>query len=285
MLIKAGFFSLVFSSLFFVFALRVSAQILINEFSSASNPEWVELYNPGPTAISLASFVIYFDDNPSTNQKYEFCDGEEILANGYKLITRPIGSYWLANSGDSIILKNKEAVSDSVSYGAGKIVPAPTASQSATRSPDGSDVWLISDNPSPQGSIVSFECPSPTPESTPLPSATPTSKPSSTPFPSPTSTSKPTVKALVTNKPETIKISTQEGKEEGVVLGLREKLDTPLPTPQVESKRRFPLFAAVFVLGGLGAIGYAAFMFYKSQKLSGDQNLVKKRYNVKSEEE
>jgi hypothetical protein len=116
--------------------------------------------------------------------------------------------------------------------------------------------------------------PSPTPTLTPGPTSTPTPTPTKTP----TATPKPTVKAVVTKKPKIISSKTTSDKEESEILGLREGLEPPSPTPipESEEKRKIPITAVLFVLGGLGFMGVAGYPFLKSMK---------KRYNIKNEEE
>ncbi len=130
--------------------------------------------------------------------------------------------------------------------------------------------------------VISVSEPIPTP--TPSPTPTPTQSPSSTPTPTstptkiPTATPKPTVKALVTKKPKVISTKKTSDEEDSEILGLREGLEPPSPTPipESEEKRKIPITAVLFVLGGLGFMGVAGYPFLKSMK---------KRYNIKNEEE
>ncbi len=151
-----------FCSLFFpksVFA----ANIVINEFSSASSPEWVELYNTSDQETSLKDVIIFFDDNSTTSQKLIFCDNDKISAKSYKRID-PISSFsWLSNTGDTLILKQGDDIIDSISYGTGKTLKAPLATQSGARSPDGTSNWILA-VPNPQGDVSNFNCPEPVAE-------------------------------------------------------------------------------------------------------------------------
>lgn len=123
---KILFFLLLIFVFTFIFIPEASAQVVINEFSSSSNPEWVELYNNSTDTISLETYTIYFDDSTSTKQKYKFCNGEQILGNSYKLVTRPSGKpYWLANDGDILILKELGNIADSINYGSGQTIESP----------------------------------------------------------------------------------------------------------------------------------------------------------------
>lgn len=166
--------------------------VVINEFSSAFNPEWIEIYNPTSQNISLSGVVLILDDDPETNQKMSFCENEEIAASSFKQIVRPTKSYWLNNDGDAIFLKREDDVIDAIFYGTGQSLEAPSETQSASRNPDGGIDWVILDTPTPQGDIVSFECPTPTPEPTEEPEPTGAPTPTPTPSPTPTPTKKPT---------------------------------------------------------------------------------------------
>ncbi|MCX6791827.1 MAG: lamin tail domain-containing protein [Candidatus Gottesmanbacteria bacterium] len=174
------------------FVRPVNASIVINEFSSASNPEWVELYNPDDQAFPLAGVVLFFDGNSATTQKLTFCPQDELGAKSFKLITRSKNSYWLADSGDTLILKKEDDTIDSISYGSGQLLKTLTASQSGIRVPDGSINWSVTDAPSPQGDAASFVCPTPTPTPEPTNTPTPTPEPTEPPTPTPTRTLTPT---------------------------------------------------------------------------------------------
>lgn len=150
---------ILFCSLFFpksVFA----ANIVINEFSSASSPEWVELYNTSDQETSLKDVVIFFDENPATSQKLIFCANDKISAKSYKRIDPISSSSWLSNTGDTLILKQGDDIIDSVSYGTGKTLKAPLATQSGVRSPDGTSNWILA-VPTPQGDVSNFSCSQP----------------------------------------------------------------------------------------------------------------------------
>jgi len=164
-----------------------AAGLVINEFSSASNPEWVEIYNSDEQTYSLQGVVLFFDGT-SITQKVSFCDNDEVSAKSYKLITRPVNSFWLSNNGDTLILKKEDDIIDSISYGSGQSLGAPTSAQSISRIPDGGSL-ILNNSPSPQGNEASFVCPTPTPvPSTPTPVP-----PTNTPIPpTPTRTLTPT---------------------------------------------------------------------------------------------
>jgi len=195
----------------FLFLPKVAfAQVVINEFSSSSNPEWVELYNLGSTPVSLEGWTLFFQDNPETNQRVIFSTNDIISGDGYKLVEHSYTGTqaWLRNDGDTIILKDPNGEVDSVKYGdvQGALVSAPDSEHSAGRSPNGTGEWVILDSATPD---AANSPPVPTPTLTPTPTptlgstSTPTPKlPTSTPTPKPpTSTPTPTKKPTPTLKP------------------------------------------------------------------------------------
>ena len=70
----------------FAFPSNINAQVVINEFSPESTPEWVELYNTSSETISLSGYVIHFDENLEI-QKNEFCSDDQLAGESFKLIT------------------------------------------------------------------------------------------------------------------------------------------------------------------------------------------------------
>lgn len=173
---KYIFFLLIF--LLFIFTQNVNAQIVINEFSSSSNSDWVEIYNTSSNEIDLFGWSM----KDTTSSLYEF-SGEKIPAGGYCVQTV---SNRLNNDGDRIQLFNSSTQIDCVSYGDGNgnfcgivaDVAKPTIDQTASRVPDGFGSWTL--GISTQSSI---SCNSliPTPSPTPSPTQVSTQEPTSTP--------------------------------------------------------------------------------------------------------
>lgn len=127
---------------FFVFAPRCFAQsIVINEFSSASSPEWVEIYNSGNTEVDLTGWQIWDEKNNGIN--LEGC----IKAKSFRSFKN---SKWLNNPGDEIkLINNKGEEIDKIVYG-NEEIPAPDSTSSASRNPDGSENWKICISPNRQ---------------------------------------------------------------------------------------------------------------------------------------
>lgn len=168
--------------------------VVINEFSSASNPEWVEIYNKGSETINLAGWNIIFDDNSNT-QKVTLTSDDVLPSGEFKVVEHPYTGTngWLSNSGDTIILKDSSGVEqDSMSYGdiTGANIEAPNSDQSAGRNVDGSGDWLIFTSPTKE-TTNNVATPTPAPTMTPSPTPTPVPSSASTSTPTPTPTSSP----------------------------------------------------------------------------------------------
>lgn len=257
---------ILFFFLFLIFASDVSAQVVINEFSSwESSGDWVELYSDEDVDISgwilrdTASTVVNtipseISIGPSTSKFFI------------------IGAKNRLNKNEDIIKLYKEDDStlvNQVSYGDEADVCVPNQGQSAGRFPDGtgSFVRFASHTEGTTNTSSQDPCPTPTPEpATPEP-AKQTASPS--PSESPSSTPKPTVKAAATKKPTSKpKVIEEESDENGedFILGLREELETDAPSSESEGKKKFPILAGLFIVGGLGVIGFAGFSFIKNKR-------------------
>jgi len=129
-------------------ATGATPDIVINEFSSHSNPEWVELYNKDNSSASLAGWKLLFDNNTPA-QTYTFSDSDSISGNDFLKIEK---TNWLNNSGDTITLKDpSDNIVDEILYGdeTGSNLTAPGGSQSGSRCPNGTGSWIITNNPTP----------------------------------------------------------------------------------------------------------------------------------------
>lgn len=223
--------------LFFLFPQKTLANVYINEFSSASNPEWVELYNSDSSDASLNGWILFFQDNPSTSQKSVFGAGDFVPARGYKIFERTYSGTqaWLSNSGDAIILKNQNLLEiDSVRYGSatGALVSAPSETQSGGRSNDEASSWIVFDSPS-KGSTNNVSVPTPTPSESASATPTPTVSSISTSTPKP-STSKPTVSLTSTPTPKATTVSVSMVREISSTKSSRDILGTESSQPSTK---------------------------------------------------
>jgi len=245
-----------------IFPPKSLAQVVINEVSPASDPEWVEIYNASSDSASLKNYSMNFG---SDSQNKLFCDGEVINPNSYKIIS--LVSHWLADSGDVVTLKNGDDSVDTIGYGSGHTLGKPNASGSVSRSPDGGSAWVLLTTSTQQGDQVSFDCPtpSPSPTPTPTPSPSPTPAPTATPTQTPlsTPTKTPTPKPTPTSTPSPIDSLQPE------VLGesTTDFTSTPSPTSILVSKNQEtskpPILAFVLLGGGVLSITASVFLAAK----------------------
>lgn len=178
---------------FLLSATSVSAQVKINEFSSAtSNNDWVEIYNDSDEVIDLSTYSLT-DGSPSGNQKNFSC---HLAAHGFWV------SDWggsLNNDGDIIKLNNNGQIVDCVTYGDWKnplcdgqteaTLPKLTIKDDieelGARNKDGSNPWQVNsfntkDAPNDRGiKNSSATCLSPSPSPNPNPSPAANSSPDS----------------------------------------------------------------------------------------------------------
>jgi len=246
----------------------IYAQVVINEFGSKSNPEWVEFYNTGSSDIQLDGWTIFFQDNPDTTQKNIFGLSDMIPAGGFKTFEHTFfgTAGWLRDDGDLLILMKQNGEEENrVAYGdtAPAVVGSPSEGKSAGRVPDGStNNW--------QNNLVSSEGgPNPTP--TPSPSATATATATaiataaatSTPVATPTSTptKKPTPKPTPTPQPEIL-------GEQASDAALAQSELSKTSTPEVDSNsgKKFPVPAIIFILSGVGLVGFSIYSFVRASK-------------------
>ena len=247
----------------FVFASKISAQAVINEFSvlPADKYDWVELFSPVTIDISgwkLADETGVFETIPSSKS----------LGPGiYYVITK---YQRLDNDKDTIyLLDQNDNQKDVIKYGYSGEVCLPSAGGSIARIPDGGNTYdrlLVNTKELSNGLSFTDPCPTPTPEPTSTSTATPTSIPTSTPTPTPTptKTSTPTPTKNPTPKP-TITPSSISTSEE-LVLGIQNATSTPEVSLQEETEtgKKFPVFPVILIVTGFLCIAGAVFFFIKN---------------------
>lgn len=166
---KTVYLSFFLISFLFVFSSSCLAQVVINEFSSNTSTEWVELYNTSSDqTLNLDGWRI-IDANASTSDDLDLNGCISPLE--FRKFSRTEG--WLNNTGsDTITLKNNNGDSiDSITYGSGGVVSIPSTQQSAGRDPDGGSIWKIFDMPTPTDiTCQNSSSPSPSPTPNPNPS-------------------------------------------------------------------------------------------------------------------
>lgn len=261
-MLKGVLISIPFISVALLLPRIAFAQVVLNEFSSSTSPDWVELY-----AISETDISGWKIDDDATSTIMHTIQGQTVLGVG-ELYVADVSNR-LNNPGDIISLYTKEdSLVDQISYGDKGGVCVPSESQSAGRVENGNTIERFA-TPTKEGTNVGAAlapCPTPTPEPTEAPTPASTKTPESTKTASPTP--KPTVKATATSRPTTKPISEkEEADNEKLILGLREELEnSPPPEEEVEEKRNFPFYSLLFILPGIGFIGYPVFSFLRKRQ-------------------
>ncbi len=187
----------VFLSFFLFFPGQVfAANIAINEFMAnppSGQGEWVELYNPTGSTVTLTGWKLI---DGSNNTKSLDSLGA-IQASGF-IIYEYASDGWLNNTAsgskpETITLKdNNGSLIDSYSYTVDQKENVTTG-----RSPDGSSTWIVlaaatKGLPNSQSEPTATSTPTPTPSQVPTSTPTPTSKPTATIKPAATATFTPT---------------------------------------------------------------------------------------------
>lgn len=120
--------------------------LTINEAYSrgvATDPDWVEIYNPNDAPVTLTGYHIYDPGgNAGTKPKMPFPTGASVPAKGWYVIvvdgSEPY-QFGLSSGGDEVWLENPGGtVVDHVQFG------AMSETQSYSRIPDGSANWILS---------------------------------------------------------------------------------------------------------------------------------------------
>ncbi len=230
---------------------KVYGQVLINEFSSNNELEWVELINTTSETVDITSWTISDEKNDP------FSLTGSINGNSYYIFETQ--THWLNNTGgDSIVLKDKNSsIIDSVIFGrTDSVVGSPSKDKSAGRAPDGGGSWTNNLTPSKN-------------QKNPEPTLSPTKQPQTTPpteSPEPTTVNTPsaTVQILsATDKP-----TPKPSQKPKSYVSSRETSLTPTNGPIVETENS-DLQSKIIpgAMMGLGAIfiGAAAFPFIKSE--------------------
>ena len=129
----------------------VPTVIKMNEIYSrgvVTDPDWIELYNGGTTAVDIGGYKIYdIGGHDATKPKMVIPTGTSIPAKGYYVIVTDIptatdpSGFGLSSAGEEVWLEDKTgAVIDDV------IFPAMDVTQTYSRIPDGSDTWKLTSN-------------------------------------------------------------------------------------------------------------------------------------------
>lgn len=250
-----------FTFLFFIFTSKISGQVVINEFSSGSTSDWVEIYNTATDSADLSTYK--FKDSTDSND--QILSG--LLApGGFTFFT--VANH-LNNGGDLVRLFKNEVLVDSVNYGDQGGVCVADSSQSIGRSPDGSGVFVRFSAQTQGTANTSSQSSCPTPTPTPTPTQNPTIVPTPTPLKSatPIPTKSPTPRPILTPAPtpEVLGESSQTVQTEDPYPV---ETESPSSTIQPSSgpKKGMVVMGVVFVGLGVLAVGIAGYAAYVKSK-------------------
>lgn len=219
-------------AIFFIFPRAINAQVVINEFSARTEPEWVELYNTSTEPVNLEGWEIADGNTKSTD---DLTLSGIIAAEGFLVLEHFKG--WLNDGGDTVRLYNNATPSgeliDSITY------TSSSADGSISRIPNGTGDF-ISDTEFTKGEInqtpptpTSTPTSTPTATSTPTPTSTPTSEPSTSEVDIFTPTPSPQVLSSIT-KSEPYQVFFQESTASSV-------LGTQSASPSAQAKTNLKL--------------------------------------------
>lgn len=275
--------------LFFLISVALPRQVYsalyINEFSSGTTDDWVEIYNSDLIEVDLSQYFIR-DSTESDSNKIDLTG--TITGNGFIAVEF---ANKLNNSGDRVrLLKIADnSIVDEISYGDSGTIGILTGEQTAGRNPDGSTTWAIlsastkglSNNSS---SIVPTVTPTPTATPIPTNAPTPTKTPTPTKIPTPTrstssgqatlpsTTPKPSLTKSPTGAPSispSDEVSSDSGEVMGIVLaksddskGLKKEDERSLE----EKKKGFPFGKVFLITGGVLFVSGCGILLYKKYR-------------------
>ena len=203
-----------FLAFWFAPAAFASSTVVINEFSSQTSTDWVELYNTSNEQVNLNNYVLK-DNTTSGNPKSTSC-----LLAPHGFVALDWGTS-LNKNGDTIFLKLGDEILECISFGdgadgscpgeTGPTLANPSADQVGARMPDGGawQLTTVSTKDAPNDGApkpASAVCSTPTPTSSPTPTPTPEPTPKPTSIPKPTATATPVPTGIPTSVPTTTSV-------------------------------------------------------------------------------
>lgn len=250
---------------------EINAQVVINEFSSDTSDDWVELFSPED--VDISGWLL--KDSGTSTAMETVAIGTIIGPSNSIHLSFNVGKR-LNKSGDVITLISTDGVTvvDEIPYGDKGGVCLPTASGSAGRYPDGSSTverFSVNTKGATNDSAILDLCPTPTPTSSPTDvpqptdSPSPTQEPTATNVPTPFSTKVPTKKPSETPEPTMELFGESENKTEGEVLG-KKASESGSSKNKEEENSNFPKAALFLIGGGVLFIGTAGYFMYVQRK-------------------
>lgn len=187
-LTKSVFFLTSLLVMVFVFSFRINAQLKINEVSSGTNSDWVELYNLSDESKDLSQFEIRDSTDSNNLQMSGIIEPADYAVFDF--------SNKLNNGGDKVRLISKLSgeLIDEIAYGDNGNYPAADENYALARVPDGENDFVLAafSKGLSNNSQLIYHTPTPSPTIAPTPPKTPTPIKTPTPTRSPTPTKTPT---------------------------------------------------------------------------------------------
>lgn len=239
----------------FLFPSIIKASVLINEFSPASNNDWVEIYTD--ETIDVSGWTV----ESGSSVIYTFTQGT-VLSTDVPYVVIDLQNAF-TESGELRLVNDKGGIADILKYGYTNSVCSPSASGSIGRyasAPNVKDRFSIPSKGTSNASSVPDPCPSPTPSQTQTP--TPTALVSIVSSNTPTNT--PTKSVTITETP-----SQSPTPNESKPEVLAQHTSEITLTPTITKKSRGDIPSIAFILIGLGtfvlSIVLAIFLVRKKQ--------------------
>lgn len=259
-------YSLIYSLLFFILSYNNVHALVINEISSFTSEDWIELYSNEDLDLTGYELV----DSAGNSKVIE---GEILIGPSTKEYLVVDFSNRLNKDEDSIVLYNKEKDTvDNLSYGKAGEICAPEEGNSLGRKPNGTGNFqrLAESSRGVVNLEVEAACPTPKPDPTTTPTSAPTEAPVKTQTPKPTILPTSTPKVLGSAKSPTPTSSPKNINENNHSWTTPE--NSPVSSPETEvlsdtTKKITPKkVAGLFILAGILFVSYPLFRFYKSKK-------------------
>ena len=252
---------------FFYVTIHVNAQI-INEISSGSSDDWVEIYNNTSRPIDLSQYKLV-DAHPNEKILTGILDPESFTAiDWYNKLDK---------NGDTVYLKKiaDNTDVDFIKYGSSDSVCVPDANQSIGRYENGNVIERFEFPTKGATNIGANILPCPTPS----PSPSPTPQPTIAPTPTPTVTKTPTAVPLQTKTPTPVPTkSPPPSPKADRIAGASAGDATPTNEPEVMglsftkplSKNKNLTLPIIFISSGVLLIGFAVLQLINAKKTAQD---------------
>ncbi|KKU09144.1 MAG: putative cell surface glycoprotein, partial [Candidatus Woesebacteria bacterium GW2011_GWB1_45_5] len=238
--------------LLFLFPSSISAQVIINEFSSFdSSGDWVELY-----AIENTDISGWILRDAAASKMETIPDGTAIGPSGFYVVE--VGNR-LNVDGDivKLLMPDDVTIVNQIPYGSEGGVCAPGQGGSVGRVDNGNVVERFAAptkgltntgaqlNPCPTPTPSPTRSPTPTPDPTQAPATAPTATPAPTPTKTPIPTKTPSPKPTKTASPSPEVL----GEEATPDISPTQEAETATPVPE-RDERKIPVLPVVLIVAG-----------------------------------